>query len=373
MDSLHLEDVNDFANYELALEGILSFHQCSQVMEPNFVAPNPPDDQQDHLGYARYRHLLDDYEKKESKAFGIVLNSLRKIPHIQRRVLDITPRVNGIRQGSLLLTNLKAVILADQDTVSLSTIEQKLDGIRLASETEEDLNILLGSMTKYYSILEAHNAISEQAKILRLQKACSKFPKLSSFLAIVSVLPNTNFESVCTKLRAHILTSAACLYQEAQQSERTTADLTNVSDAVKAKVNIMSHHSPARHGPSGMRTSSPFRDRKRHYSPHRASSRHDRSAEDSMDDSDSERSPSPYRSRSPHRSRHDSACGRSPSPYRSHSDHNHGRSSTVSFKSSTPPAGILKSDGAELANPNLRCFKCKGYGHKADVCPSVTK
>jgi hypothetical protein len=26
-----------------------------------------------------------------------------------------------------------------------------------------------------------------------------------------------------------------------------------------------------------------------------------------------------------------------------------------------------------LANPNLRCFKCKGYGHKADVCPSVTK
>ena len=90
MDSLHLEDVNDFANYELALEGILSFHQCSQVMEPNFVAPNPPDDQQDQLGYARYRHSMEEYEKKESKAFGIVLNSLRNIPHIQRRVLDIT-------------------------------------------------------------------------------------------------------------------------------------------------------------------------------------------------------------------------------------------------------------------------------------------
>ncbi len=126
MDSLHLEDVNDFANYELALEGILSFHQCSQVMEPNFVAANPQDDQQDQFGYARYGHLLEEYEKMESKAFGIVLNSLRNIPHIQRRVLDITPRFNGIRLGSLLLTNLKEIILADQDTVSLSTIEQKL-------------------------------------------------------------------------------------------------------------------------------------------------------------------------------------------------------------------------------------------------------
>ena len=96
-----------------------------------------------------------------------------------------------------------------------------------------------------------------------------------------------NFVTICTKLRAHILSNAACLHQEAQQPERVTADLANVSDAFKAKVNIMSRHSPARHGPSGMRTSSPYRGHKRHYSPHRVSSRHDHSAEDSMDDSDS--------------------------------------------------------------------------------------
>ena len=99
-----------------------------------------------------------------------------------------------------------------------------------------------------------------------------------------------------------------------------------------------------------------------------------RYAEDSMEDSESERSPSPYRSQSPHRSRNAYSRGRSSSPHRQYPDRSH--YPTVSFKSSrssTPPAGILKSDGADLANPTLRCFKCKGYGHKADVCPSVTK
>ena len=383
MDPIFLTDVNDFANYEFSLEGILSFHQCSQIMEPNFIAPNPPDDQQDQLGFARYRHLLDEYEKKESKAFGIILNSLRNIPHIQRRVLDITPRVNGIRQGSLLLTNLKAIILADQDTVSLSTIEQKLDSIRLVSETEVELNTLLGSMSKYYSILEAHQAISEQAKILRLQKACSKFPKLNSFLAIVAVLPNTTFESVCTKLRAHILTAAACLHEEAQQSERTTEDLANASDAIKAEVNVMSYspNSRNKYGSSRWYSSSSHRGHKHGHSHSTAFTRHDDHSSDEHADEDSD-----CASQHSYRSSHDAKRGRSPSPHRKYFDKN--RYHHLSYRDrdrgqghvhfklprlSTPPAGILKSNDIEVANPNIQCFKCRGYGHKANVCPSETK
>jgi len=374
MDAIYLEDVTDFANYELALEGVLSFHGVSQIMEQDFGPPELPQNDLDLAAQSRFERLRDEYQKKEEKAAGIILNSLKKVPHIRDRVLAKTPRVNGIRPGSTLYLNLKAEILLRHDTASLKIIEQKLEGLYLASESENDLNILLGCLNKYYSILEAHQAISDQAKILKLQKACSKFPKLDSFLAIVSFLPNTNFESVCVKLRAHILASAVCLHQEAQKSERVTADLTNVSDSSHAKVNMLSRHSPARHYSSGMRSTSPYRNHKRQYSPNRASGRGDPSSEDSMDDSDRDRSLSPHRSHtSSHRSRHSYRSGRSSS------DRNRARSPTVSFKSTraaTPPpaAGILKTDAVDqLAHPNLKCFRCKGYGHKVDVCPSVTK
>ena len=110
MDPVYLDDVTDFANYELALEGLLSFHGVSQVLETNFGPPTPPQNNADPATQARYERMVEDYQKKDEKASGIILNSLKKVPYIRERVLSQTPKVNGIRPGSHLYLHLRTEI-----------------------------------------------------------------------------------------------------------------------------------------------------------------------------------------------------------------------------------------------------------------------
>jgi hypothetical protein len=124
-DQVFLEDVNDLATYEIALEAQLSYNAVSEIMEPNFSSPVEMPNM-DFAERNQYRKDLDIWKKIEQKAFGIILGSLKKIPHLQRDLLKLVGTdSNGIRRGSTLLVALRGVVYARQDTASLSLLWNK--------------------------------------------------------------------------------------------------------------------------------------------------------------------------------------------------------------------------------------------------------
>ena len=372
-DQVYLNDPTELASYEIELEAQLAFNGVAEVMSDQFgpPIPIPPVHLMDQAERVQYQRDLYDWKKKEQKAFGIILLSLKNLQRFQRELLNLVqPDENGFRRGSTLLAALRGLIHARQGTTTIAIIEQKLDKLRLGGPTEADFDGFLTVMIKYFDVLEAHSHQSEQSKILKLQKTVNGVSDFARMISIYQLFPNSTFDSVCDHLRQHILAQAALLYQEAQKPERAHTEASIVNDSEKARVNMLHRHPPARSGPNGSRGTSPYR---RGFSPNRhRSSRGSTSDDDEhpTDGYDSDRGRSYHKSSDRHR---DSNSKRDRSRDRG-SDRS--RSPHVSFKSKktgSPSPSRERVDGDELEKPNLQCHKCKGFGHKADVCPSAVK
>jgi hypothetical protein len=382
-EQVYLNDPTELSAYEIALEAQLAFNGVAEVMSDNFSppVPVPPLHLMDPTERGQYQKDIYDWKKKEQKAFGIILLSLKNLHRFQRDLLALVPPdANGFRRGSTLLVALRGLIHARQGTTTIAIVEQKLDRLRLVGPTEADFDSLLSIMIRYFDVLEAHSHQSEQSKILKLQKCVNGISDFAKMIAIYQLFPNASFDSVCDNLRQHILAQTALLYEEAQKPERTHVEATVVNDSEKAKLNLFSKHPPARYGPNGARSASPHRggDYRRSLSPKNNRSFVDRTSNDDgrLSDNDhagydSDHSRSHYKSSNRHReSNYNRGRSRDRGSDRSQSP------SHVSFKlsrSGTPSPSRERSDGIELDKPNLQCNKCKGFGHKADVCPSAVK
>jgi len=370
-EQVFLEDVNDLATYEIALEAQLAFNGVAEIMAPDFSPPVQVPNM-DFAERSQYRKDFENWKKQEQKAFGIILGSLKKIPHLQRDLLALVELdSNGIRRGSTLLVTLRGLVYARQDTATLSLVGQKLDKLRLMGPTEAEFDTFHTLMVKYLDILEGHSRLSEQFKILKLERACNDVGDFSKKINIYLLLPGATFNSVCEKLRLYIHSQAALLFQDAQRSERAHADAMATRDIEKAQANFLSRGSSSylkddRHDAGSRRSTSPSPKRYRDASPHRRRSPH--------------RSPSPFRGRSSDArssafDEYKSFDSNYPNRVRSREFTGEQSNSRVKFKLSRAgsPSPSREQDAQELDKPNLQCFKCKGFGHKGDVCPSSFK
>jgi hypothetical protein len=311
------------------------------------------------------------FDEDDERGYGFLVLALEKVPLLRNKLLALPAVRTSPASGMVLWRALRAEILNNPNrSVYIAILEQ----IDMYSAKDIPVPDAIHALDSLYAMLPADLLPTDSAKCLQLRHSLPKHYADTVHTASIAN-PLATYSSVCESLLAeyrsqivldlkkptlesdaiHLATSGKSSVASSPSSSTSShAEEANYSSAVNDRGrprynnnNRSSSRSPGRydgqsnyynggHSSSYRNNNNDYRSRSRDRS--RSRERH---APVSFRGGRRAKSPNAYRSRSPHKS--------------------------VRFTPS-PARGILKSSSNN--DDDIQCHRCKGRGHKANICPT---